>query len=249
MSEKHLLVDIGNSAIKYCLESDLQNERVNILNHGEADFFNKLAALHNAASLTALSLSSVYKADFTQQIKSWCNKHQIRFYQATSQPQSGDLKNGYTVAQQLGIDRWLAMIAVREQTKSPFFVVSCGTAVTFDAVDSSGQHLGGAIMPGLVLMQSSLSEKTIGLQVEHDLIASENKLALDTTTAIANGTMMAITGFIEKMADMTNMEMKQGTLTGGYALPVAIAIGCDIKVSPSLVLRGLAMSSREKSVT
>ncbi|MBT8449436.1 MAG: type III pantothenate kinase [Gammaproteobacteria bacterium] len=249
MAEKHLLVDIGNSAIKYCLESELQNERVSILNHGDGDFFKKLAGLHDATPLTALSLSSVYKADFSQQIKNWCNKHQVRFYQATSQSQSGDLKNGYTVAQRLGIDRWLAMIAVREQTKSPFFVVSCGTAVTFDAVDSSGQHLGGAIMPGLVLMQSSLSEKTIALQVEHDLIASENKLALDTTTAIANGTMMAITGFIEKMADITNMEMKQGILTGGYASPVAIVMGCDIKVSPNLVMKGLAMSSREKSVT
>ena len=249
MSEKHLLVDIGNSAVKYCLESDLQNERVNALNHGEGDFIQKLTDLHSTTPLGSLSLSSVYQADFTAQIKSWCNKHKVRFYQATSQPKSGDLKNGYTDAQQLGTDRWLAMIAVREQTKSPFFVVSCGTAVTFDAVASSGQHLGGAIIPGLALMQRSLSEKTIALQMEHDLIATPNKLALDTSTAIANGTMMAITGFIEKMADMTNMELKQGILTGGYASLLAMVIGADIKVSPSLVLKGLAINSREKSLT
>lgn len=247
MAERHLLVDIGNTAIKYCMESDLQNGNINVLNHGGGDFIQKLAGLHQATQLAALSLSSVYQADFTEQIKSWCNKHQVSFYQAISQSQSGDLKNGYTVAQQLGIDRWLAMIAVREQTKAPFFVVSCGTAVTFDAVGSSGQHLGGAIMPGLALMQRSLSEKTIALQVEHDLIASDNKLALDTTTAIANGTTMAITGFIEKMADMTNMETKQGILTGGYASLVAKALGSGIRVSPSLVLKGLAISSRGKS--
>jgi len=245
MAETHLLVDIGNTATKYCLKSDLQHEKVNVLNHGEKDFVQVLTALHDAKPVTALSLSTVYQADFTDQIKNWCNKHQVDFYRATSQSHSGDLKNGYTVAQQLGIDRWLAMIAVRQQTKSPFFIVSCGTAVTFDAVDSSGQHLGGAIMPGVELMQRSLSEKTIALQVEHDLIASENKLALDTTAAIANGTMMAITGFIEKMADLANMEMKQGILTGGYAPQVAQALGTHIKVSSFLVLQGLAINSME----
>ena len=248
MAETHLLVDIGNTAIKYCLESDLQYEKVSVLNHGEGDFVKKLAGLHDSNRLTALSLSSVYEADFTQQIKSWCNKHQVGFYQAKSQLESAGLKNGYTDAQQLGVDRWLAMIAVREQTKVPFFVVSCGTAVTFDAVNGNGQHLGGAIMPGLTLMQLSLAENTIALQVEHDLIAPQNKLAVDTATAIANGTMMAITGFIEKMANMTNMVMQQGVLTGGYAPLVAKLIGQDIRVAPSLVLKGLAISSRGNEV-
>lgn len=245
MANKHLLVDVGNSAIKYCLESELLHEKVSVLSHGEKDFVKELSALHAAVQLTRLSLSSVYQEDFTDQIRNWCNNHQVSFYRATSQSHSGDLKNGYTVAQQLGIDRWLAMIAVREQTKSPFFVVSCGTAVTFDAVDADGQHLGGAIMPGLALMQCSLSEKTIALQVEHDLIAAENRLALDTTAAIANGTMMAITGFIEKMAKMADMEMKQGFLTGGYATRVAKALGNDTEVSSFLVLKGLAINSME----
>lgn len=245
MADRHLLVDIGNSAIKYCLESELQNENVDVLIHGEKDFVEVLSALHDAIKLTALSLSSVYRADFTEQIQNWCHNHQVNFYQATTRSHSVDLKNGYTVAQQLGIDRWLAMIAAWEQTKLPFFVASCGTAVTFDAVDGSGQHLGGAIMPGLALMQRSLSEKTIALQVEHDLIVPENKLALDTTAAIANGTMMAITGFIEKMANMANMEMKQGILTGGYASLVAQSLGTDIEVSSFLVLQGLAINSME----
>jgi type III pantothenate kinase len=246
-AERHLLVDIGNTAIKYCLESELLHEKVSILYHGEADFFQKLSQLHESVKLSRLSLSSVYKVDFTGQIESWCIEHRVHFYQVKSQSQSGDLKNGYTFAQQLGVDRWLAMMAVRDRIKTPFFVVSCGTAVTFDAVESNGQHLGGAIMPGLLLMQQSLSEKSIALQLEHDLMASESKLAVDTTAAILNGTMMAITGFIEKMTNLTNMEIKQGILTGGNASLIAHAIGADIQVSSFLVLKGLALSSREAS--
>jgi len=245
MTEHHLLVDIGNSAIKYCLESELYEEKVKVLNHGERNFVEVLSAFHETTQFSALSVSSVYREEFTEQIQNWCHNHQVNFYRATSQSHSGDLKNGYTVAQQLGIDRWLAMMAVRKQTKSAFFVVSCGTAVTFDAVAGSGQHLGGAIMPGLALMQRSLSEKTIALHVGHDLIASENELGLDTKAAIANGTMMAITGFIEKMANMANMEMKQGILTGGYASLVAKALETDIEVSAFLVLQGLAIDSME----
>lgn len=247
MADRHLLVDIGNTAIKYCVEAELQSDKVSMIHHGEEDFIYRLSALHDNSPLTELSLSSVYREDFTEQIKNWCNKQQVGFNQVTSQSNFDDLKNGYTHAQQLGIDRWLAMMAVRNQTKGAFFVVSCGTAVTFDAVDQSGQHLGGAIMPGLGLMQRSLSENTIALQIEHDVIATDNRLAHDTATAISAGLLMAITGFIEKMADRANMEINQGILTGGYASLIAETMGNDVQVSSSLVLQGLALYSRRES--
>ena len=247
MAEGHLLVDIGNSAIKYCLESDLHEEKVSVLHHGEGDFLKVIELLLDSSSLSAVSLASVYRREFTEQIKCCCDERQVEFHEAKTQSQSAGLKNGYTVAQQLGVDRWLGMIAASEESQGAFFVVSCGTAVTFDAVDNTGQHLGGAIMPGLALMQHSLSEKTIALEVESDLIASGLVMGRNTDMAIATGTMAAITGFITTMTKMTDMEMKQGILTGGYASLVSQTMGGDIRVSPSLVLKGLAVSSRRAS--
>jgi type III pantothenate kinase len=243
MTERHLLVDVGNTAIKYCLQSDLRKENVLTMLHGEGDFETELQKLHEIRELSALSLSSVYRSDFSAQLENWCNNHQVAFYQAKSESQLCGIKNGYTAFQQLGVDRLLAMVAMREQRKKAFFIVSCGTAVTFDAVDRYGQHLGGAIMPGMGLLQQSLDQNTIALEVNELLLQSKSKLAVDTPAAIATGTMAAITGFIKNMVEMSNMEMNQGVLTGGYAPLIANALEGEVTISLNLVLKGLSLCS------
>ncbi|WP_352284776.1 type III pantothenate kinase, partial [Pseudoalteromonas sp. Q18-MNA-CIBAN-0097] len=61
----------------------------------------------------------------------------------------------------LGIDRWLALIAgFTLYPNTACIVVDAGTATTIDVLDSEGLHLGGWILPGLDLMTSSLTQNT-----------------------------------------------------------------------------------------
>ena len=73
------------------------------------------------------------------------------------------LVNGYTDISQLGVDRWLGLLAAWVRYRRFVCVVSCGTAVTIDGATGDGRHLGGVIIPGLELMQRSLNQATKGI--------------------------------------------------------------------------------------
>ena len=81
-----------------------------------------------------------------------------RFPRATAQ--AGRVRSGYHVATQLGVDRWLAMLAAAEITSEAFAVLDAGSAITLDLVSGSGDHLGGYITPGFNAMRESLRQGT-----------------------------------------------------------------------------------------
>ncbi len=78
----------------------------------------------------------------------------------------------YTEPHNLGVDRWLALLAAHHYVKqgieqdveqdaasSSWLIIDAGTAVTVDLMDK-GKHLGGMIIPGLQLLRDSFYDKT-----------------------------------------------------------------------------------------
>ena len=65
-----------------------------------------------------------------------------------SLPSLGGLNNGYHRPEQLGVDRWLAMVAVFHRPLGDCIIVDAGSAITVDLLSRSQGHLGGAILPG-----------------------------------------------------------------------------------------------------
>src|SRR5690606_7661501 len=69
----------------------------------------------------------------------------------------------------LGVDRWVSVIAAhraalaRPDGPRPACVISAGTALTFDAVDRRGRHLGGLILPGPRMAADMLAKQTHGI--------------------------------------------------------------------------------------
>ena len=74
--------------------------------------------------------------------------------------------NGYATPEQLGADRWAALVAARLRAHTtdlfpaPVVVVNAGTAVTIDTLDADGRFRGGVILPGLRLMLRALADHT-----------------------------------------------------------------------------------------
>ena len=122
----------------------------------------------------------------------------------------------------------------------PAVVVDCGTAGTGDALDAAGHFLGGVIIPSNQTMCRNLLAQVTHLHA--DAIAGSNVFNLSTGSAVANGSLMAVIGGIDRTVETFFEHMGQDTrvvLTGGNAARIAPLLRCRCSQHPNLVLDGL----------
>ncbi|MEB3218270.1 MAG: pantothenate kinase [Nostocales cyanobacterium 94392] len=115
-----------------------------------------------------------------QQTELWQNYPKVNFITLKEIP----LNNLYPT---LGIDRALALLAAGEIWGFPILVIDSGTALTFTGADSSRNLIGGAILPGLGLQLSTLTQKTGQLPKVELPQQLPPRYALNTTQAIQSG--------------------------------------------------------------
>jgi type III pantothenate kinase len=242
MSETRLLIDIGNSCIKWAWAqgSELETER-----SGQGDF----AALERACRPDAASrpdevlLASVAEADRARQVAELCT---VRWDAAPrilcSREEQGGVHNGYAEPAQLGVDRWLAVVGAVARYGKPIVVWDLGTATTLDAVDASGHHLGGWILPGPATMLDSLARDTRlkAPPALEDLTAIEPGRA--TAECIRNGVLAAQVGALNQF--MKRIEDRIGNnprlvVAGGAAAAVLANQDIEHTRDPWLVFRGM----------
>jgi type III pantothenate kinase len=149
------------------------------------------------------------------------------------------LKNAYEQPLQMGVDRWVAMLAAWQQTRQGVCVVDAGSAVTVDFVDTQGQHLGGYIMPGLRLLQDSLLGSTAG--VRWSKLPEDYSLLPGSSTAacVYNGGYYLLAALLQRVKmDCAAYGIDHIILTGGDATELyrQSQIG---RLQESLVLDGL----------
>lgn len=143
----------------------------------------------------------------------------------------------------VGIDRLLSSFAVAKTLARghPAAIISAGTAVTVDLVDSAGRFRGGVIIPGFRLMALALHEHTAKLPLISEFNSEVRAPCGATETAIQAGVMAAIAGGIDNVVEQfASMEPGLRTfLTGGDANHLT-TLRCHPTIQPELVLRGLA---------
>lgn len=105
--------------------------------------------------------------------------------------------NGYANPEQLGPDRWAALIGARHLHNGPALVVMAGTATTIDLLTASGRFAGGLILPGIELMRQSLARNTAALPAA---VGRYSDIPTNTDDAIVSGILHATLGAIERMA-------------------------------------------------
>lgn len=154
----------------------------------------------------------------------------------------GRLQNGYRNPGQLGVDRWLAMCGASILCPAAFLVVDAGTALTVDAVDAEGRHLGGFIVPGMGLQARALGGGTaqVGFQVE--TVPGRFQWGADTSAAVCGGISQALAALVERCF----IELRQRVadtaplmLTGGDAEALAPHLRVPVRQVPDLVFRGM----------
>ncbi|MEX2353865.1 MAG: type III pantothenate kinase, partial [Gammaproteobacteria bacterium] len=157
--------------------------------------------------------------------------------------ESNGVRNGYRDINQLGVDRWLAMIAARDKYNGNLCVVDCGSAVTIDMVDADGQHQGGYIIPGHYLMQQSLVNNTSRLSVS-GVYKPTVALGRSTGECINNGTILAVSCLIEHVIQTAGTRSSSDykcIITGGGAAEVMALLKIDYSHEPLLVIDGIRL--------
>lgn len=164
-----------------------------------------------------------------------------------SMPQGLGIRNHYRNPAEHGADRWFNALGARRFSSHACVVVSCGTAVTIDALTEDNHYLGGTIMPGFHLMKEAMAQKTANLNRP---IGRVYPFPTTTANALASGMMDAVCGSILLMH--ARLQEKAGAgrpvdvvLTGGgaakvaQALPPAFTLDNTVKIVDNLVIYGL----------
>jgi type III pantothenate kinase len=124
-------------------------------------------------------------------------------------------------------------------------VVDAGTALTVDAVDGGGRHLGGFIVPGPRLMVNSLLRGTSDLadRWAWDTAPDPAGFPGSTREAIEQGCLTALASLVTTACQRLATQAGQTphlVLTGGAAPALVPWITQPIDLAPDLVLQGLA---------
>ena len=165
---------------------------------------------------------------------------------ATAKTQLG-VTCAYAEPERMGVDRWVAVLAAHVIAEGPVCVIDAGTAVTFDAVDKGGRHLGGLIMAGPRLAASSLDCRTPGIGFTNRVpepISRLDILASDTDSAVANGTMLALSSALQKAITIVADEldaMPLILLCGGDSPALLPWLDAKVEYRKDLVLEGIAL--------
>ena len=152
--------------------------------------------------------------------------------------------NGYRNPAELGVDRWLSLLAARRLCRGDAVIVDCGTAITVDLLRADGRHDGGAVLPGLRALSGALARRAPRLEV---VDAREDGADAEfpprgTRAALALGARLcalaAVDRFIERCA-ASAASAPQVLVTGGDGPWVAPRLSCPASSHRNLVLDGL----------
>ncbi|WP_409524605.1 type III pantothenate kinase [Nitrincola sp. MINF-07-Sa-05] len=153
---------------------------------------------------------------------------------AESQDCNDGLVNSYAEPGRMGVDRWLAMVALWQRERSAFCVVDCGSAITIDFVAADGRHEGGYILPGLRLMRESLLGNTARVGVESEQSGLEMLPGRHTSAAVHNG----LNFVFHALGSTLSKRGERVHVTGGDGERFVALSGIG-QYSPDLVLDGL----------
>ncbi len=240
----NLLIDLGNTRLKWAWSSNHVLQDISGVRHRGEDF---LSILQKNFSLerppNAVTIASVAGPEKEKILKNFfLQSHGIEPTFLKTSTSYKDLRNAYHEPSDLGIDRWLAMVAVREHHKETFAVIDCGTALTIDVVTADGQHQGGCIAPGLELLNSALTQITDGrLGLASSDRISDDLLGTSTLACLEIGFYRTTLGFLNSV--IAELKVRYPDLscyfTGGDGERWQKKIDHPSNFDPHLVLKGL----------
>lgn len=239
MSRRRILLDAGNSNLKWAAVDDGK-----WLTRGRSDYTDLSAVEAELDVGVECFIASVASRVNDGKLATLLGAAGCPAVWLKSEVAFDDVTNSYRDPAQLGVDRWMGLVAARARRRVPTLVVSAGTAMTVDALSGDGSFLGGVIVPGVALMQRSLHQGTA-----RGAAAGGTWQAFPRCTADAaySGIIAALCGAVE--AQHARLAAHEGispacVITGGAAETLLPHLTVDAEHVPMLVLEGIERVAR-----
>ncbi len=237
----NLQIDVGNTFLKW----RVVDGSVVIARGGQPTAAGEyLVDFTYWSQLKTIALASVASAECNARLLSVLSgsRPDIAPFIATTQAFFNGVSCAYGLPEQMGVDRWLAVIAGYLKYETSCCIVDCGSAITVDVVSGSGSHEGGYILPGVRLMKKSLAAGTERV-LFGDLEIISVEYGRDTMECVEQGINFMVCSVIEQLKrEQVVSGIEHLFVTGGDAGLVASL--CDgVEVVADLVLDGLELVS------
>ena len=230
----HLILDIGNTYIKYHLF--LAGKRVG------GDKIEELHDLETSLLKEYPTLSQMIYADVRakfshSKICSFFPRLKVHSIKSLVFP----FTSSYTTPETLGEDR-VALVAgtLKHFPQQNCLVIDAGTCITYDLITAEKNYLGGAISPGLTMRFKSLHHFTGKLP---QVAAKESPFLWgdSTETSIQAGVLQGIVHEIEGQINAYKARFSSLTviLTGGDAQYLSKSVKNTIFAQPDFLAEGL----------
>lgn len=230
----NLVVDIGNSRIKYAIFKDGVILAQNSVDPTEAEvvFHDTLI---NPCKRAIVSASGKIDDSFIQKVKD--EMEVLLFDQHTKLP----VKIVYDTPETLGRDRIAGAVAAwKIFPGESSLIIDMGTCITTNIVNDRGEYLGGTISPGVQMRAKAMNVFTENLPLV-DLELPKELIGRNTITALQNGVIRGayyeIQTFIDNIKPIFGIN--NVILTGGDAKIFGNLLNFEIFALPNLVLSGL----------
>ena len=232
-----LAIDAGNSRVKWGWHdgrawSSLAT--VSLIEFAAANHdINPFAATHENPE--RIVISNVAGEGAHQLLINWTSIFDAEPLWLHGEAERCGVKSRYDKPEQLGSDRWAALVAARALHTGACLVVN-GTATTADLLSAQGEFRGGLILPGIDLMRFVLHEHTGRLPLQEGRFVEAPR---NTVDAIESGCRHAQAGAVERMFRIAGKDALCLVSGGaGNALIQQLDIPC--RYVENLVLEGLA---------
>ena len=251
---KNLLIDIGNTSVKWAT-SDAARSILTMHQQQYPDSLNEtfFTGLWDKESKPEKVLVSCVAGKYVWQTLDAAIQSlwDIKAQRVLSQAVGCGVINAYSHPSDLGSDRWCALVGAFHAIDSDIMVVDCGSAITIDMINQAGQHRGGYILPGTLMMKQSLGRETAQVRVEADSEKQTSLAPAKTTSGCVNAAVeLAAVSFIEAAfkQQLKNLPSLICVLTGGDADLIADHLTIEYVMMPDVILRGLAFIAERESV-
>ena len=187
------LVDIGNTRTKFCMVN--QGSRGSVIS-----VTNELLSIDyltdNFSGINKLIVASVSRNELIERIHQWCKKQGKAYQQVVTEKQREKVVSAYDVPSQLGVDRWLTLVAANALNPNKnVLIIDAGTATTIDILTKDGQHQGGWILAGIDMLFNCVLDNTSQVKANAHKVASLS-FGASTSENVNNATWAATVGAI-----------------------------------------------------
>lgn len=162
---------------------------------------------------------------------------------------SHGVRNAYQAPGGIGADRWLCLLAARHLVAQDVIIVDAGSAITVDLMNSKGQHLGGAILPGFNTSLERFKQILHRADFNHPDISKNDEPGCSTEACIQIDYESTDEAIVEQLIGRWYQRLASDAaliVTGGDANRLRQPRDRQFRVVPDLVFEGMRLQMGQR---